>query len=260
MTSSKVDNRIHVSGMDLQVERRGTGTPLLLIPGEEGLEFKAPFLDELAARHEVIVVSPPGFGLSERADWIGNTDDISYIYLDLVEKLDLKNVPVVGFSHGGWIAVEMAVKDDSFISKLVLVDALGVKFGGPTDRDIADIWTLASEEVLRRRWHDPEKGRRDFPAMPEDELTIIARNVESLARFCWDPYMHNPRLKHRMHRIQVPTLVLWGEHDGIVSKDYGRSYAGLIAGASFKTVPNAGHYPHLEQPAAFMTELSAFLR
>jgi pimeloyl-ACP methyl ester carboxylesterase len=260
MTSGNSTNRIHVSGMDLELERRGKGAPLLLLTGEEALEREAPFLDELASQFEVIIPSPPGFGQSDRPDWITNTDDISYIYLDLVEKLGLKTVPVVGFSHGGWIAVEMAVKDDSFISKLVLVDPLGLKFGGPADRDIADIWMLSSKEVLKRKWHDIEKGKRDFPAMPEDKLTVVARNTESLARFCWDPYMHNPRLKHRMHRIAVPTLVLWGENDGIVSTDYGRSYAKSIAGATFKTVANAGHYPHLEQPAAFMTELRAFLR
>ena len=102
---------------------------------------------------------------------------------------------MIGFSLGGWLAAEIATKDDSFISRLVLVGAYGVKPGGPFDRDIADFWCLHPSEVLKLKWHDPEKGKRDFPSMPEEKLTIVARNVGSLARFCWEPFMHNPKLK-----------------------------------------------------------------
>jgi pimeloyl-ACP methyl ester carboxylesterase len=246
--------------MDIELERRGSGQPLLLLYGEEGLEPEAPFLEELAKNYEVFIPSPPGFGNSERPDWISSLDDVSYIYLDLVEKLALKNAPVVGFSLGGWLAAEIATKDDSFISKLVLVDAYGIKPGGPFDRDIADFWSLHPSQVLKLKWHDTEKGKRDFPSMPEEKLTIVARNIESLARFCWDPFMHNPKLKHRLHRIKVPTRVIWGEHDGIVAPAYGKAYAEAIPGATLQVIPGAGHFPHLEQPESFMTALREFLR
>jgi len=260
LTSDQRKTLIHVSGMDIELERRGRGQPLLLLYGEEGLEPEAPFIDELAKHFEVFIPSPPGFGSSERPDWISNIDDISYIYLDLVEKLALKNVPVVGFSLGGWLAAEIATKDDSFISRLVLVDAYGVKPGGPYDRDIADFWCLHPSEVLKLKWHDPEKGKRDFPSMPEEKLTIIARNVESLARFCWEPFMHNPKLKRRLHRIKVPTRLIWGEHDGIVTPAYGKAYADAIPGAILQVIPGAGHFPQLEQPETFMAALREFLR
>jgi pimeloyl-ACP methyl ester carboxylesterase len=254
------ESAIKIGGMSLALERRGHGEPLLLLYGEEALETEAAFVDELAKKYEVLIPSPPGFGTSERPDWISSVDDISYIYLDLVERLGIKNAPVVGFSFGGWLAAEMAVKDDSFVSRLVLVAPYGIKAGGPLDRDIADFWSLHPSEVLKRKWHDVEKGKRDFPAMPEEKLTIVARNTESLARFCWDPYMHNPKLKHRLHRITVPTRVIWGEHDGIVSPAYGKAYADLIPGAVLQVIPGAGHFPHLEQPELFMTALREFLR
>ena len=44
--------------------------------------------------------------------------------------------------------------------------------------------------------------------------------------------MHNPRLKHRLHRIKVPTLLIWGEQDGIVTTRYGQAYRDLIPGAT----------------------------
>jgi pimeloyl-ACP methyl ester carboxylesterase len=246
-------------GLKIEIERRGSGPQLLLLPGEEALERDAPFLDALAQSYEVIIPSPPGFGRSTRPDWIIDPDDIAYMMLDIVDDLGLKNVPVLGFSFGGWIAAEMATKDDGFISKLVLVDPYGIKTGKPTERDIADVWLLHPDEVMARKWHDAAKGKRDFTTMPEDKLTIVARNTESFARFGWEPYLHNPRLKHRLHRITAPTLLIWGEHDGIVTQQYGEAYRKLIPGARLAVVPQAGHWPHIEQPAAFLAELNKFL-
>jgi pimeloyl-ACP methyl ester carboxylesterase len=250
---------VTIGDVTLEVERRGSGKPLLLLYSEEALELEAPFLDALAKRYELIIPSPPGFGRSNRPDWITSTDDMAYIYLDLIEKLGLKKLPVVGFSLGGWLAAEMATKDDSFISKLVLVDPYGIKVGGPLERDIQDFWTLHPDKVMKLKWADPEKGKRDYPSMPEQQLEIIARNSESFARFCWEPYMHNPKLKHRLHRIQVPTLLMWGKNDGIVTTDYGAAYKKLIPGAKLVSIAKAGHYPHIEQPAAFVEALRSFL-
>ena len=252
-------NLVRVSGVELEIERRGRGRPLLVLYGEEALELDAAVLAELARDHELIIPSPPGFGRSERPDWIETPDDIGYIYLDLMERLDVGKVPAIGFSFGGWLALEMATKDDSFFSKLVLVDPYGVKVGGPMDRDIEDVWNIHPERVAKLKWFDGEKGKRDFTAMPERELAIIARNNESFARFCWDPCMHNPKLARRLHRVRVPTFFVWGANDGIVSLDYGRAYSRMIAGAEFSVIGKAGHYPHLEQPDEFTRLVRGFL-
>jgi pimeloyl-ACP methyl ester carboxylesterase len=245
--------------VELEIERRGRGRPLLVLYGEEALELDAPVLAELARDHELIIPSPPGFGRSERPDWIESPDDISYIYLDLMERLNVGKMPAIGFSFGGWLALEMATKDDSFLSKLVLVDPYGVKIGGPMDRDIEDVWNIHPERVAKLKWFDGEKGKRDFTAMPEGELAIIARNNESFARFCWDPCMHNPKLARRLHRVRLPTFFVWGANDGIVSPDYGKAYSRMIAGAEFSVIGKAGHYPHLEQPDEFTRLVRGFL-
>jgi len=250
---------ISVSGIDIEVRTYGTGAPLLLLAGEEQLEVDSPFVKELARDHKVIMPSPPGFGTSGRPDWITNPDDLAYVMLDLVEKLGLDNVPVVGCSLGGWIAAEMATKDDSRFSRLALIDPYGVKVGGPFDVDIQDIWILHPSKVAAMKWRDVEKGKRDYSTMSDDQLAVIARNTETFARFCWEPYMHNPKLKHRLHRIATPTLVIWGENDGVTAPSYGKAYAGLIPGARFETIAEAGHYPQIEQPEAVLKALRAFL-
>ncbi len=252
------DRIMAIGGVDLEVDIRGNGAPLLLLGCEEQWENGSTLVDRLAQNYQVIIPSPPGLGRSNRPDFITRAEDIAFVYLDLVEHLKLRDVTVVGCSLGGWIAAETAVADDSFIKKLVLVDAYGVKIGGPYDRDVQDMWIQTPQQVAALTWKNPALADRDYTKMSEEELTIIARNRETFARFSWDPYMHNPKLKHRLHRIDVPTLVLWGENDGIVSPEYGKAYAGLIRGARFETIPDAGHYPHIENTDAFLTAFNRF--
>jgi pimeloyl-ACP methyl ester carboxylesterase len=118
---------------------------------------------------------------------------------------------------------------------------------------------LRSDAVAKLKWHDPEKGKRDFPSWSEEALTIVARNNESFARFGWDPYMHNPKLIRRLHRIAVPTMLIWGASDGFVSPAYGEAYRKLIPNARLDVIAEAGHYPHVEQPDAFARSLRRFI-
>jgi pimeloyl-ACP methyl ester carboxylesterase len=95
--------------------------------------------------------------------------------------------------------------------------------------------------------------------MTDDEIVVRTRNWESLSLYGWHPYMHNPQLPRWLHRVAVPTLVLWGASDGIVTPAYGRAYSALIPGARFEVIDGAGHYPELEQPAAFAAAVARFL-
>ena len=90
-------------------------------------------------------------------------------------------------------------------------------------------------------------------------MTAVARHRETTAQLCWKPYFHNPSLKNRLHRIQTPTLVVWGAKDGFVRPKYGRAFARAVPGAEFVAIPRAAHYPHMEQPDAFMEAVGAFL-
>jgi pimeloyl-ACP methyl ester carboxylesterase len=141
----------------------------------------------------------------------------------------------------------------------VLVDPLGIKVGGPTDRDIADMHAMSHDEYMRLAWADPTNGERDLTELPDTELAGIARGREAFARFGWKPYMHNPRLLRWLHRIDVSTLLLWGEQDGIVSPAYGRAWQTEIPGARFEIIAGAGHFPHWEQPRVFADRLGEFV-
>jgi pimeloyl-ACP methyl ester carboxylesterase len=95
--------------------------------------------------------------------------------------------------------------------------------------------------------------------MPEDDVRVVARNREATARYGWSPYMHNPKLRSRLHRINIPTLFLWGTADRILSEKYGRAYAAEISGSCFETIDGAGHFPHIEQPDEFARKATTFI-
>jgi pimeloyl-ACP methyl ester carboxylesterase len=107
-------------------------------------------------------------------------------------------------------------------------------------------------------FHDPAHARFDPKTASEDEVFVRLRNRESTALLGWSPYMYNPKLLGRLHRIRIPTLVLWGASDRIASADYGRAYARAIPGARFETIERAGRFAHIEQPDEFARRVAAF--
>jgi pimeloyl-ACP methyl ester carboxylesterase len=250
---------VSVGGTEIEIVRQGSGKPLLLLPGEDMLEAASAFVAGLAKKFEVIVASPPGFGGSARPEWMTQPADQAYLLLSLLKKLGLARVPAIGCSFGGWVAAEMAVMDDDCFSRLALISPYGVKLGGPTESDFADIYQLGPAKAAALKFRTPETMKRDFGKLSDDELTRIARNLESFARFGWEPYLHNPKLKHLLYRVTAPTLIVWGEQDGIASTDYARGYAKLIPNTRVATIADAAHYPHIEQPDAVLRHITEFL-
>jgi pimeloyl-ACP methyl ester carboxylesterase len=250
---------MHVHGVDLELVERGAGQPLLILHGGDELRPDDPVLGALAERYRVIAPSHPGFGRSSLPEAFDTADDLAYFYLDLLDELDLASVVLMGFSFGGWVAAEMAVKCCHRLAKLILVDAVGIKVSDRETRDIADIFALSPDELDRRLFHNPALARRDLRALTDDELAVIARNRESLALFGWDPYLHNPKLRGRLHRITVPTLLIWGESDGVVSPAYGAAYRDAIPGARLEVIAQAGHAPQVEQPQTFIELVCRFI-
>jgi pimeloyl-ACP methyl ester carboxylesterase len=121
------------------------------------------------------------------------------------------------------------------------VTLLGFSFGG---------WLAA--EVAVACSHRLDK-------LSDETLVTYARNREALCLYAWHPYMYNPHLPRWLGRIKVPTLLLWGESDGVVTPDYGRTYSGLIPGSRFELIERAGHHPEIEQPETFVERVSRFL-
>ncbi len=250
---------IRVAGVDLEVHEAGGGDPLLFLHSAQGFDERHEVSSLLSSRRRLIAPSHPGFGRSSLPDWIDSVDDIAYLYLELLDRMQIGKLDVVGCSIGGWIAAEMATKAPERIRKLVMAGPVGVKLGPADKLDVPDIFAMPQDEVDKLLRHDPERSKVDFKSMSEEEVSVLVRNRETLALLTWEPWMHNPKLKHRLHRAAMPALFMRGASDGFVSADYLQAYARLLPDARILTIPDAGHAPHLEQPQATAKAVLEFL-
>jgi len=252
--------RIKVGEVSLEALTAGDGPSLLFLNGGDYFAQHRGLFDRLARQFRVFAPRHPGFGNSERPDGFRTVNDLAYLYLDLLENRDFGKTILVGASFGGWIALEMCVRCCEAIDRLVLIDSVGVKFGGREERDITDIYALPSDELLRRSFFDPERMAPDYARLDDDALGIVARDRQATALYGWRPYMHNPGLRLWLHRVRAPTLVIWGENDGIVTPDYGRKLCRSLPDARFEPVGQAGHYPQIERPGEVADAIERFAR
>jgi len=247
-----------IGDVSLEIAEAGNGPPLLLLHGIAGPLGETPLFRSLARHARVVAPSHPGYGGSPLPDWIDRIDDLAYLYLDLIEALDLRDICLVGCSLGGWVAAEIAVKSTQRLKRLVLVDSFGIKIGDRETRDIPDIFALHPDEVSHLIWHDRARAP-DLAAMSDDAVERMVRDQEAAALYLWEPYMHNPKLRRWLHRINVPTLVLRGARDGLVSAPYAQAMADAIPGTRFETIADAGHVPEFEQPQILAERVQRFL-
>jgi pimeloyl-ACP methyl ester carboxylesterase len=250
---------VKLAGIDIEVFEAGGGNPLLWLHGANGFDPAHPFVKPFAERRRLIIPSHPGFGKSGLPEWVDRPDDIAVLYLELLDTLGIKRAEIVGCSLGGWIAAEMASMAPERVVKLVLVGPAGVKVGASDKLDIPDIWAMPQDEVNKLIFHDPRKMAMDPAKLSDEQLSIMLRNRETTALLTWEPWMHNPKLKYRLHRVKAPALFVRGVSDGLMSAAYVDGYAKLVPGARTVTVAAAGHAPQIEQPAAFAAAVLPFL-
>ena len=250
---------INLAGISLDIWEGGDGPPLLFLHGAGGFRGDHPFLGLLGRHRRIAAPSHPGFGISSLPDWIDRPEDIAHIYLNLLDRIASGPIDLIACSLGGWIGAELTSMAPERFNRLIFVAPVGVKLGSRDQLDIPDIFAQPAAMTEKMLYHEPERFRADPAKMTDQELAIMLRNRETTALLTWEPYMHNPKLRHRLHRVTNKALFLRGEHDGLISADYMAGYAKLLPNARTLTLPDAGHVPQIEQPAAFVNAAVAFL-
>jgi pimeloyl-ACP methyl ester carboxylesterase len=251
-------SRMTVDGCAIELRRGGKGPPLLFLHGASGAGGWTPFHDRLAEEFDVIAPSHPGFDGSDDPSWLDNVADLANFYLDFLQVLDLNAVHLVGLSLGGWIAAELAVRNTNRLASCTLMCAAGIHVVGVPQ---LDSFLLSPEERARRIFHDSAKAAPVIERLLDpDSADVVMRNQESTARLIWQPRGYDPNLRKWLHRIDRPTLVLWGESDPLFPPAYAQAYAELIPGAKMVVLPECGHVPNAEQPDAAADAIIAFAR
>lgn len=251
---------LNLRGSKIQMLKGGSGDPLLYLHSAGGEVVWLPFFEMLSQHYTVYLPAHPGFSQSEGLDKIDTMEDLVFHYTDLMDHLGLVQPYVAGLSLGGWLAAELATRYANRVRKLALINAVGLRVPGVP---IAEIFAVTPEETRHLVFHDPQSdlAKMFVPDVPSPEVlenTLKAR--EATARVGWNPYLCNPKLRERLYRITVPTLVIWGESDRLVPPAHGKAYQEGIAGAKLVILEKCGHAPPFEKPEETAKLLSDFFR
>jgi pimeloyl-ACP methyl ester carboxylesterase len=248
---------IGIGDCRIRLMRGGAGAPLVFFHGSGGIGIWLPSMGRLAKKFDVIAPEHPGFGESDTPVWLDTIGDLANFYLDFLDRLDLRGVHLVGSSLGGWIAADLAVRNATRLASLTLIGAAGIHVDGVEQ---VDTFLCTEEQRIRDLFYDQELAEAVVAGSQRPELEDAAlKNRMMTAKLSWQPRNHDPQLRKWLHRIKVPTLLIWGDHDRLFPKDYAFAYQRLIPGAKVVIIANCGHLPHVEKGEEFVAEFEAFI-
>jgi len=238
--------------------RAGKGEPLLFLHAAGGGGW-LDYHQRLAARFDVIAPDHPGFGGSDDFGDVEAIDDLVFHYLDVMDELGLDRPHIAGASFGGWIAAELAVAAPHRVGSLVLLSPAGLRL---PDHPVADIFLLPPDQLVAKLFSRPPPAAAQpaQPATPDIDAILAAyRDQTAAARFCWSPYLCDPKLERRLHRITAPTLVVAPLQDRLIPVAHARRYAERIPAARLTEIDGCGHAMYVERPAEFADVTLTFL-
>ncbi|MCA8982250.1 MAG: alpha/beta hydrolase [Planctomycetaceae bacterium] len=250
---------LQISGRKTQVTRGGQGPPLLYLHSAGGETEWTRFHAKLAEHFTLILPAHPGFDGSEGLGAGASIDDFAWHYVDLLEELQLEQVPVVGFSLGGWTGMELAIRRPEKVSKLVLVNSAGIYLEAAP---IAELFIDDLDTLRQRLYFDP-LGPAVAESMPQSlndpRILQWMQASAATARVAWHPYLHNPKLPMHLKRIPCPTRILWGRHDRLIPLAVGEFLASRIPHATLEIFEETGHMLPFEQSERFVRSTQEFV-
>lgn len=244
-------------GGRVHLRRGGDGPPLLFLHAAGGAGQWLEFHELLARDFTVFAPDHPGFGGSDQLADVEGVDDLVYHYLDVIARLGLDRPHVVGASFGGWIAAELAVAAPHVVGSLVLLSPAGLRV---PEHPIADLFLMTPPQLADALFHDPVNAAGFLPPAPGiDDILAAYRDMSALARYSWSPFLCDPKLARRLHRVTARTRVVWPADDRIVPIAHGHRYAELIPDAELTVVEDCGHAMYFERPEEFASTVTDFL-
>jgi len=258
VAGSAAEEYLDFPGGRVHLLRGGAGRPVLFLHAAGGAGQWHQYHERLARRFDVIAPDHPGFAGSDELPDVEGVDDLVLHYVDLIERLGLVRPHVVGASFGGWIAAELAVARPDVIGSLVLLAPAGLRL---PEHPPADLFFMTPEQVVGALFHNLDHAAALFPGEPTvDDILAAYRDMTALARFAWgSPFLSNPKLERRLHRVTAPTLVVTPVEDRVIPVEHGRRYADLIPNAEYTVVEDCGHAMYFEKPAEFAAVTGDFL-
>jgi pimeloyl-ACP methyl ester carboxylesterase len=244
------------------VRESGDGPPLIFFHGAAGLMWD-PLLDSLAATHHVYAPMHPGTDGEHRDDvrQLSDVWDLVLYYAELFDSLGLEKAVLVGHSFGGMVAAEFAATYPKFVERLVLISPLGLwidetPVGNPMMLDpmqlvqatFADLDGVPAKQMIQQM-----SSMIDQPEAAAEAWWVTA----CTGHFIWP--LPDRGLKKRIHRVDAPSLVIWGREDGIIPAVYAEEFGDKLSDSQVEVVDGAAHMPHIERPEKVIELVGKFL-
>jgi pimeloyl-ACP methyl ester carboxylesterase len=241
------------------VKVAGSGPALVYLHSGYGLVWDES-LDMLARDFTVYAPEHPGTSAGD-PDAVKPLDDVWDLvlyYYELLDKLGLEAPAVVGHSFGGMVAAEIGANNPRRVSRLVLIDALGL---WRDDTPIKNYMVTPPAQLDPLLFADPQNPARKHISMNLEDPDSIIRVTWALGctgKYIWP--IPDKGLRKRAHRIAAPTLLIWGKQDGLTKPIYADEFKKLIPNSRVELIDKAAHMAPLEQPAAVAKLVRDFLK
>lgn len=254
---------IDSNGVAVYYEQHGKAGPDVLLLHGWGcnVDLWKPITDRLSASTRVTAIDFPGHGKSGRPPEPWDAAAHARLVADIIERLGLSGCVIVGHSHGGRVALRLALDRPELIGKLVITCGAGLR-GKPTAKAAArsrlykalrsGLNVLARLRVfggLTEKWRgDLRKafGSKDYNALDEEMRKTFVLLV-------------NTDMTEELHGIKAPTLLIWGDADTETPLWMGQTMERLIPDAGLVVFDGASHFAYLEQPERFASIVRAFV-
>jgi len=254
----KQERTVNVQGIPTHLFEAGppTAPTVLYLHGTFLGNLWLDFHNALSQNFHIFAPDIPGFGLTERPDWMRDMSDYILYFRDLLNTLDLDKPVLVGHSLGGWMAAELAVWYPERVKKLVLSNAAGIRVKGAL---IAHLFAMNPLELLNTCFDDLMAATPLMPAeFNTDYLLSQYRQRVTLASLAWNPH-YDPKLERRLASITCPTLIVWGANDRLIPPVYGDAFQRAIPNSELVKLEGTGHMPMFEKPEQWTRVISEFL-
>ena len=249
------------SGITLQYAVQGSadGEPIVLLHGigDSWRSFELAF-PHIPERYRVYALSMRGHGLSDAPETGYGQKDFAADVTAFLEAMNLRGVTLVGHSLGSFTAQVVAAKDRNRLKALVLI---GSGPGGAPGavKEVREVFEIMTRNPRFARDFQASTANKPVPASFFERMVEVCASVPSHVWAQAGGVVHDAETAAGLASIKVPTLLIWGDRDAMLSRKDQDALLAQVRGSRLIVYPEGGHSPHWEDPARFAADLVAFL-